>query len=382
MSAASRSSFDEFLRANVEAVVDDFEAFARQSGPSARHLSSMELRDHAKVVLLAIAADMALPLSESERQDKAESVGEDTTFSRIKGTSQMHAQHRFQQGFTLTQMVSEYRAMRASVIRRWTAQLDDIDADRLQQLTRFGEAVDEGLTVAIAWYSRHLEDSRNLLIGVLAHDLRSPLGAVRMSAEYLLRVDELPDTARRAATRIAASSIRIAGYVKDLLDFTQTLLGAGLPIVRAPVDLAALCEDVVDELRAAYPAAQVNLKLLGQSAGPWDAARLSQALSNLAINAIIHGDPERPVTVTFAPDAAQVSIDVHNEGPPIAAQDLAILFQPLMQARPPDRREGGSSGLGLGLYIAHEIAVAHGGRIDVTSSAEAGTTFKVVLPVA
>lgn len=373
-------SFSEFLRQHVEAFVDDFERFARQSGPSARHLSSAELRDHAKLLLLAIADDMATPQSESARQDKAEAADVAAPFSRITATSQMHAQHRFEQGFTLTQMVSEYRAMRASVIRHWTAQLEAFGTEPLQQLTRFGEAVDEGLTVAIAWYSKHLEDSRNLLIGVLAHDLRSPVGAVRMSAEYLLRMDELPDTARRAASRIASSSIRIAGYVQDLLDFAQTLLGAGLPIVRARVNLAALCEDVVDELRAAYPAAQIKLRLLGRSKGAWDAARLSQALSNLTVNAIIHGDAERPVTVSFAPGADQVAIEVHNEGPPIPEQDLAMLFQPLMQVRPAD--DGGSSGLGLGLYIANEIAVAHGGRIAVSSSAEAGTSFKLLLPLA
>jgi signal transduction histidine kinase len=374
------ATFARFIEQHVDAVVDEFEAFARTSGPAVTPLSSKELRDHAKVVLQAIAADMATAQSRASQHEKAEGHGSNGDVSRVGETARQHAQHRFQQGFTLPQMVSEYRALRACVIRLWTAQPPVSGADPVSELTRFGEAVDEGLTEAIGWYSKRLDDSRNLLIGILAHDLRSPLGAVRMSAAYLLRTDRLQDGELRAATRIAASATRMSGYVNDLLDFTQTLLGAGLPVARVPLDLALLCEEVVDELRAAHPSALVKVDVQGAPSGSWDGPRLSQLLSNLVTNAIIHGDASQPITVAVTGAGGLATVAVHNEGEPIPAGDLANLFQPLMQEQRTTRRHG-SSGLGLGLYIAREIALAHGGTLHVASEAETGTTFTARLPL-
>lgn len=373
-------SFARFIEQHVDAVVDEFEAFARTSGPAVTPLSSTELRDHAKVVLQAIAADMATAQSPASQHEKAEGHASNSAVSRVRQTARQHAQHRFQQGFTLPQMVSEYRALRACVIRLWTAQAPACGLDQVSELTRFGEAVDEGLTEAVGWYSKRLEDSRNLLIGILAHDLRSPLGAVRMSAAYLLRTDRLQDGELRAATRIATSATRMAGYVNDLLDFTQTLLGAGLPVARIPLDLASLCEEVVDELRAAHPAALVTVDVQAAPHGSWDGPRLSQLLSNLVTNAIIHGDASQPIAVVVAEAQGLATVAVHNEGEPIPADDLANLFQPLMQEQRTPRRHG-SSGLGLGLYIAREIALAHGGTLHVVSEAETGTTFTARLPL-
>lgn len=375
------TTFARFLEQNVETVVDEFEAFARETGPAAQNLSAKELRDHAALVLNAIAADMATAQSPSSQHEKAEGHVVGAPFTRIVQTARQHAQHRFRQGFTLPQMLSEYRALRASVIRRWRMQESGAGREQLDELTRFGEAVDEGLTEAIGWYSKRLEDSRNLLVGVMAHDLRGPLGAVRMSAEYLLRTDNLLDGELRAATRIVASTVRMAGYVSNLLDVTQTLLGQGLQLTRAPLNLAALCEDMVDELRAAHPNSTVRLEIQRAPSGTWDAARLSQLLSNLVTNAIIHGTADQPVTVIVGEADGMATLAVHNEGDPIPPEELPTLFQPLMQKRSTHPRRRGSSGLGLGLYIAREIAVAHGGTLQVTSDAEAGTTFTVRWPI-
>jgi signal transduction histidine kinase len=376
------TTFAQFIDQHVDAVVDDFEVFARGSGPAAEHLASAGLRDHAKVMLQAVAADMATVQSARSQQEKAEGNATNATYSRVMATARQHAQHRFSQGFTLPQMLSEYRALRASVIRRWTAQLDMADAGLLAELTRFGEAIDEGLTEAIAWYSKRLEESRNLLIGVLAHDLRSPLGAVRLSGEYLLRTDRLQAGDLRAATRIVSSSARMARYIDDLLDFSQTLLGASLPITRVPVELVSLCTDVVDELRAAHPSATLDVELPDRLSGSWDAARLSQLLSNLVTNAVIHGEADSPVLVRLSATGAFATLEVHNKGEPIDAASLPTLFQPLMHSRPEPQRQRGSSGLGLGLYIAREIALAHGGTLSVISEAETGTTFTARLPAA
>ena len=370
----------QFIARNIDTLVDEFETFARTHVASAEHLSSAALRDHAHLVLQSMAADMATAQPPDEQQAKGQGKAGNRWQSEVRKTSQLHAQHRFEQGFTLPEMVSEYRALRASIIRRWTAQITTVDFGTLDELTRLGEAVDEALTEAIAWYSKRLEDSRNLLIGVMAHDLRSPLSAVRMSADYLLRGDHLQDGDLRAATRIAASSTRIAGFVSDLLDFTQTLLGAGLQLNPTRVHLASLCEDLVDELRAAHPTVQLELALQAAPSGLWDAPRLSQLLSNLVTNAVIHGDAAQPITVGVAEGGGAALLTVHNAGEPIPAGALPNLFRPMQNAL--TARTNGSSGLSLGLHIAREIALAHGGSVTVVSEAAAGTTFTVRLPLA
>jgi signal transduction histidine kinase len=375
------NTFAHFLGRHLDAVVDDFEAFARTSGPSAEGLDRQELRDHAVVVLQSVVADMSTAQSEAAQREKSKGLARNASSSRVAQTARQHAQHRFEQAFTLPQMVSEYRALRAAVIGRWTAQLTEVDGEQLDELTRFGEAIDEGLTEAIAWYSKRLESSRNMLIGVLAHDLRGPLGAVKLSADYLLRTDRLQDGELRAATRIASSSTRMAGYVNDLLDFAQTLLGAGLPITRQPVALAAWCEDVLDEIRAAHPAVEVRLEVVGDTTGQWDPDRLSQLLSNLVTNAIIHGEAGQPVTVRLEVPDGSASIQVHNHGEPIAAAALPTLFEPLLRSGDERHQRAGSSGLGLGLFITRAIALAHGGTVQVISEREAGTTFEVRLPI-
>jgi signal transduction histidine kinase len=376
------SGFADFITRNVDAIVDDFEAFARTAAPAAASWGVKDLRDHAKVVLQAVAADMET--AQTTRAQHLKATGNDVPdpFSRIKDTSRMHAKHRFEQGFTLPEMLSEYRALRASVIGRWSAQLQAPDRDDVVELTRFGEAIDEGLTESIGWYSRRLEESRNLLIGVLAHDLRSPLSAVRLSAEYLLRADRLGDADVRVVTRIASSSSRMAAYISDLLDFAQTLLGADINIARAPVDLAALCQDVLEETGAAHPTATLRLETAARPSGRWDAARLSQMLSNLLANAVNHGAADQPVVLRIAEAGDAAVLTVHNQGEPIPAEQLPTLFQPLQQSSSDRLRRSGSSGMGLGLYIAREIATAHGGSIGVTSSAAIGTTFTVRLPLA
>jgi signal transduction histidine kinase len=375
-------TFAQYIAKNIDAVVDEFAAFARGSGGAAEKLSRQELEDHSRIILEAVAADMATAQSASDQHEKSVGNAANAEYSAVKETACMHAQHRFDQGFTLPQMVSEYRALRAAVIRRWTAE-PTCASDEIRELVRFGEAIDEGMTAALSWYSERLEQSRNLLIGIMAHDLRGPLSAVKMSAEYLLRTDRLNAGEMRAAVRIVSSTDRMSGYVKDLLDFARTLMGAELPIARVPVSLVEVCEDVADEVRAAFPNAMVQVDILASPVGMWESGRLAQLLGNLAGNAIIHGNPAVPVTITLSQDGVKARIDVHNAGEPISAEELPHLFEPLMKGSGSrERRRAGSSGLGLGLYIAREIAVAHGGTLEVTSDAEQGTTFSVKLPMA
>lgn len=173
----------------------------------------------------------------------------------------------------------------------------------------------------------------------------------------------------------------MGGMINDLLDFTSTGLGAAMPLGPAAMDLGPLCREVVDETRAAHLARPVCFEAQGDLSGDWDAARLRQVVSNLVGNAFQHGAQDRPVALTASSKGADVVLEVRNEGPPIPPADMATLFDPLVRGSAPEGQKHRPSGsIGLGLYIARQVMAAHGGAIDVTSSADAGTVFTVRLP--
>ena len=365
----------ELIRREVDDIVREWEQFARTSIPPAEHLSPTELRDHARLLLLAVATDLQTPQDDADKHDKSRGDLPNNS-PEITKTAHVHAQHRFEQRFTLDQMLSEIRALRASVLRRWVDQCSQFSPEAVDELIRFGEAMDQGLTESVVFFGAKQDQSRGLLLGVLGHDIRTPLGAIRMSAQLLERTKGLDERQSKAVQRVINSSDTMRKMVDDLLDFTQTSLGTRLPITPVPCDLKAVCTEVVAELEALHPQRKIQLEFDGDLGGNWDAGRVGQMVSNLVSNAIQHGDPELPVTVTVKGGPNDVTIKVHNKGRPIRAESLGKLFEPLAQTKDfGGDRHSGSSGLGLGLYIAREIAIAHGGSIDVASSEQDGTMF-------
>lgn len=369
-----------YIQREIDLIVEEWEAFARTSIPCARALSVEELKDHARVILLAVVADMRSAQAEQARHDK--SRGDlPSNAPQVTETAQKHAQHRFNQGFSLNEMVSEYRALRASVLRRWTQAMGTVDRDNFDGVVRFGETMDQGLTESIAWYIGKVDESRGLLLGVLGHDMRTPLGAARMSAQYLLQAEPLGQNQMKAVIRIINSTGRMRSMVDDLLDFTQTALGMKLPISRAPMDIGDACSEVVSEVEALHPGRIVEFRREGDLGGNWDTVRIAQMTTNLVSNAVQHGDPDLPVLVAILSEGDTVAIRVHNHGGAIPAETRGTLFEPLKQTpRSGTDRHKGSSGLGLGLYIAKEIALAHGGSIAVESTEQEGTSFVARLP--
>jgi signal transduction histidine kinase len=209
-------------------------------------------------------------------------------------------------------------------------------------------------------------------IAVLGHDLRNPLGAVVAGATLALRRTD-DAKARGHLERVLRSARRMARMVEQLLDVSRVRLGRGIPLVRAEIDLAELVRQAVAETEPSHRQHRFDLRLPERCDGWWDRDRLAQVLTNLLANACEHSEGGSVVTVTVADDPAHATVSVHNPGPPIPPEILSSVF---------DAFASGSEGrgLGLGLYIAREIARAHGGDIAVESAEEAGTTFTVTLP--
>ena len=371
----------DFILANVEPILAEWEAFARAIAPGAT-MDGLALRDHAEDILRATARDMRSAQSETEQSDKSKGRRRGEQGAALNGASEAHAVERLGSGFDLMEMVSEYRALRASVLRLWRDSRPQPHERDVDDLTRFNESIDQSLAKAVASYTRRVEQSRDMFLAILGHDLRSPLNSIAMSAALIPRLDRPDPEAVGCATQITTSASVMSRMIGDLLDYTRTRLGAGMPVSPAPMDLGGLCRALFDEFRTAHPGRAMRFRAEGDLTGTWDADRLRQAVSNLLGNAVQHGAADAPIDLVLAGgEARDVVAVVRNGGPPIPPGELPRIFEPLVRGSSAEHPKANRPGsIGLGLYIAREIARSHGGRLDVTSTAADGTAFTLRLP--
>ncbi len=374
----------DFILANIETILVEWTAFARtQAG--AGGMTRTELRDHAGEILRHIAHDLETPQTESEAVDKSrgntDSPGADSLAQEdgVETAAETHGADRAESGFSFAEMIAEFRALRASVLRLWIASRGTLTEEDLQDLMRFNEAVDQAVAESVSRFSRDLEAAKDMFIAILSHDLRTPLQAVLFSARALLEseVDRAAQTA--ALVRIERSSWRMNGMIADLLDFTSSRIGSGIGITRLDIDLGAVVREAVDEARAAHPGRGFELKVDGDLACACDAARMRQVLANLLSNAADYSDGEQPVSVSATGRPNAVVVTVANRGELIPRHRMQVIFDPFKRLQQATDESDDSRHLGLGLYIADQIVTAHGGRIGVTSTEADGTRFTVSL---
>src|SRR5262249_26493317 len=228
---------------------------------------------------------------------------------------------------------------------------------------------------------RHRYDEfRRLLPGIVAHDLRSPLSTVKMAGVALMGSAALPATGGKYVRAILRGADAMARLTDQLLDVTQARFGGGIPLDRAPTDLAEVGREAVVAAQIGSPESTIDLDVDGDARGVWDRTRLGEVVSNLIGNAIKHGAPGKAIEVVVRDDGDRVVFAVHKHGVPIPEDLIPALFDPFRRAESAESHKLGVKSYGLGLYITREIVVAHGGTIDVRSSQEAGTTFSVRLP--
>lgn len=364
----------DFIREHHGEIIKEWVSFARTLPPGASGMNEQALRDHADQLLTAMVADMETSQTNFQKSEKSKGKaleGESSSLSRI---GQKHARDRLESGFKLSQVVAEYRALRASVLRLW----EQAHGEKQGEVTRFNETIDEALAESTNRYAEILNHTREQFLAILGHELRNPLSAIVMGANALTKSEKLDDKLTRVAIRILNSAERMTRLVSDLLDFARTRLGADIPLTAARMDLVPACRQLIGELEAVHPDCQVYFESTGDLVGEWDSDRLVQAISNLIANALQYGCESGAVRVGAEQQGDEVVLHVHNEGPPISESYLKTIFEPMV--RQPESRDKNSAGLGLGLYIANEIVTAHGGTIGVTSTEKEGTTFTVRIP--
>ena len=365
----------EFILAHREEIVSEWEAFAATLLPAAANMSPAALRDHAQEILAAIAEDLQTPQTRDEQARKSKGHGEPAGDEDT--AAQTHAVLRARSGFDIVQLVAEYRALRASVLRLWLDAVPDGES-HTRDMIRFNEAIDQAVAESVGHFHANVEHSRNLFLSMLGHDLRSPLTAVSMGAMRLSTLDT-DEKISSLAQRMLRGTAAIQSLLDDLVDFNRTQLGLGLMVRPEEIDLTPLLDEEVELLREAYPGRPIELTLKGEIRGEWDGMRLRQVLRNLTTNAVKYGATDHPVRITVTRSGEVVRLEVNNHGTAGEAAARDHLFDPLKRGLRPRSADQENHNLGLGLFIVHEIVDAHGGNMEMCSE-NGETTFVVELP--
>ena len=235
----------DFILRDMESILVEWEAFAATLFPAAASMTPLALRDHARQILEAVASDLSTPQTKQAQVDK--SLGKAPKLLDAPETAaQTHAVLRARSDFNINQLASEYRALRASVLRLWTeaCQPDELD---LEDVVRFNEAIDQALAESIGFFSEQVDQARNLFLGMLGHDMRNPLNTIQITASYLAALNAGADVSE-AASRLIRSGASMKALLDDLVDFNRTKLGLGIDIALANVDLAIVFADELEQL--------------------------------------------------------------------------------------------------------------------------------------
>jgi signal transduction histidine kinase len=364
----------DFIEANTTQILDDAVQFATTQMPTGAQLDVKRLRNDIPLILRAIVLD--LRTAQNPMQQRAKAEGRAPAPEGPESAATSHGRSRADDGFGVNQMIAEYRALRASVLRLWSAD-EALAGGSIEDMIRFNEAIDQAVAESLAEFSRTVESWRNVFLGALGHDLRGPLHAVVGTAELL--ADGTRDTPyARQAERVLKGAVQLGRLVDSLMDYCRSTLGAGMGLHRSACDLGEAIAEEIDLLRAAVPEASLTLQVTGAVQGDFDEVRIREAVHNLVTNAAKYGDERGQIAVSLAGEGERVRLSVSNAGAPLSGDALDALFDPLRRGSSAAHK-GEHASLGLGLFIVREIARAHGGEVTAHSG-DGTTTFVIVLP--
>jgi signal transduction histidine kinase len=346
----------DFLDAEREQILGAAAEFAKTL-PTLAAASDEVLRDHFSQCLDVIASDLRTKQSRMESIAKSQGRG-----PRGSGATaaEDHGEARANSGLTSSQLLSEYRALRSSVLRLWMEKCQP-SGDSLDDVMRFNEAIDQAVAESLIQYERQVEQWRHIFLGVIGHDLRTPLHAIGLTSDFLRL--KAPTELKKQVDVLAKSIKRIGAMLDSLLNFSNSRIGSEMTLTLQKADLAKEIAEEVSIIRAAFPQAEITLDAGQAASGCFDVSRIREAVTNLVTNAIQHGT-SRSVKVAVTNDEKNFHIKVRNDGH-IPESKLAGIFQPMKSGG--DYKTGHRTNLGLGLFICKQITSAHKGEIHVTS---------------
>jgi signal transduction histidine kinase len=349
----------EFLRAEQAKLTRLWESEVRRDLPALRTLARPVLLDHLPEFLDGLA----------DWIDGKTEAAEHAFALLVEG----HALQRLGYGVGLETLTREYSKLRVVLVREML-QLPANDQVR-ESLVRLHEGMDRAINDAMHRYATRREEVRERFITILGHDLRDPLSTVSISANLLAVNPSLQPDQRQVATRISRACERMQRMINDVLDFARGHLGGGIPANPTLNDMGEICRAAADEARGASPEREITVDIRGDLRGAYDRDRVHQAITNLISNAIHHTEATVEIHAYEADDHHAVFTEVVSHGTAIPEVQRQQLFDPFAHFDGASPRKG----LGLGLYIVQQIALAHGGMCEVESN-EAATTFRIRWP--
>ena len=385
-----------FIEQHKESIVQSWEDFARTITPSALTMDSKGLRDHIGLILDTIIVD--LDTAQSPREQSEKSWGE-APEANVPSHAQAHAADRLASGYTVVQLISEFRAMRASVLRLWAANSPAVVWSDAGDVTRFNEAVDQALAESVMRYIflvesaiqvqkmaetelRQSNQHKDNFLAMLAHELRNPLAPIRIAAQLLSTSPGNDVLVRQVSAIINRQMSHLTHIVDDLLDVSRLTRGM-VELRTEPLNVKQIVSSAVEQAQALIEAHHHQLILkLGSTPAfvEGDKTRLVQVLSNLLNNAAKYTPPHGEIVLSLEAREGQAHLTVSDNGSGIAPGLLPHIFELFTQAeRTPDRTQGG---LGLGLALVKNIIALHGGKVEAKSAGLGkGSVFTVTLPL-
>ena len=375
----------DFIVKNSNRILEEWEDFAAAAAPPDICMTGKELRDHAAAMLDAIAEDLCFPESPGEQEDKSKGRGGP---GPADAAGSEHGAARLKSNFTIEQLVAEYRALRATVLRLWS---EDVEATRpcdLRDITRFNEAIDQLLVASVARFAEQSRQAasaertrRDEFLAMLAHELRNPLAPIASAASLLKRGKNDENVSRRASAIIERQVEHMTGLIDDLLDVSRVTRGL-IELEKEALNLEGIISDAVEQ---AMPLIHSRGHLLTIRELPelavvlGDRKRLVQIVSNLLTNAAKYTPDGGQIDLRTEVRQEQVTIAVQDNGIGMAPDLIEHLFEPFVQAKRTSDRSSG--GLGLGLALVRSLVELHGGKVSCTSAGPGkGSEFKVCLP--
>jgi signal transduction histidine kinase len=393
----------DFILANVEPILMEWEVFARSIWPGLP-VDPVTLRDDAEAILRATVSDMRSAQTLAQQADKSKGgSARDAAGRSVNEASVSHGALRVGSGFELAAVVAEYRALRASVLRLWRASGPIPDLHDVDDITRFNESIDQSLTEAVHSFTERLNRDReailhseqasrteaeaanrakDMFLATLGHEMRTPLNAIVGWLSILRNEGAGENDFREGIEVIERNTKAQVQLIDDLLDISRILSGK-LRVDVSPCELSELIQAGVDVMRPAAEARGIMLDVqLEPSASPTscDPTRIQQVVWNLLSNAVKFTPKGGRIGVALAREQSNLRIQVSDTGEGIKPELLPYIFDRFRQSDSSTRRRHG--GLGLGLSIVKYLVEAHGGTVEADSAGEGrGATFTVRLPI-
>lgn len=377
MKQPKKMNLATFIRQNKNLIADEWIDFAFKNIIPTEKMEREEVKDHIQQILERIVEDM--DSLQTKEEQKVKSQGNKELNSADTHAASEHGEQRLDFGFDFMQLSSEFRALRASVLRLWAekSREENLNTD-FHDMIRFNEAIDEIWMISLKRFQEKLDESKNLFLGILGHDLRNPIATIKGAHSILKLSENLSEKEKKTLQYSDTSVDHMTKLINNLLELTELRLGSGMTVDRTRLDLVSLFKEIVHEQQLAFPKVNFISDVNGPVRGNWDKLRITQMMTNLITNAVKHGMPEGTIKLKLSADEESAQFSVHNDGPNIPVDILEKIFDDRFTAR--NGNSAKEKSYGLGLLIVKEIVEGHKGEIKVSSCPENGTVFTTIIP--